>query len=710
MGDGGTPITVGQYAGWSLIGAEQIAGGYEVAWESASTGQFTVWGTDTNGRQVSNLTGGNVLGSSAALESIETSFHQDLNGDGSIGLAATTIESFGSTSLVVIGNDYYFWSNSTGTGPELTYGGAPITVGEYAGWSLIGAEQIAGGYEVAWESASTGQFTVWGTDTNGKQVSNLTGGNVLGGSAALESIETSFHQDLNGDGSIGLAATTIESFGGTSLVVIGNDYYFWSNSTGTGPELTYGGAPITVGEYAGWSLVGAEQIAGGYEVAWESASTGQFTVWGTDTNGKEVSNLTGGVVLGTSATLASIEASFYQDLNQDGFIGTSTTVIEASGTAVLSVGPLAQAATIDLGASLELTGADNNSVTFSGATGTLIIDHSSMFTGHVAGLTGTGSIASSNVIDLRDVAFTSATENYAGNSSGGTLTVGDTLGHVANISLVGNYTNSTFTLFSDGKGGTFVIDPPIGQVIAGAPVVGNGGANSVRASSAVETSMPAEGAGYAPRAAAGSADRLSFNTPVVPNLDLVLNPLAGTAAQPTSLVVADISAHQVAVIAQPVHSAVAVAAIRPDDAAPNKSRAASFATSGPVAPGEKSQDVASSDRMVREVVSPNDVIRAINGGNIALKFGNGAGEAAPQHIWLFDEANGSLVPPARQAVRIVLDDHHHAGTSAMEAVEHAAGLLATATMISSEPVWLGRLRKMRRKAAGVLLQATKWTE
>ena len=38
----------------------------------------------------------------------------------------------------------------------------------------------------------------------------------------------------------------------------------------------------------------------------------------------------------------------------------------------------------------------------------------------------------------------------------------------AQISLVGNYENSTFTLSNDGSGGTVVVDPPIAQNSAGA--------------------------------------------------------------------------------------------------------------------------------------------------------------------------------------------------------------------------------------------------
>ena len=42
-----------------------------------------------------------------------------------IGIPTTVIESFGSTNLVAVGNNYYL--GSVGSGPELKYGGAAVT-------------------------------------------------------------------------------------------------------------------------------------------------------------------------------------------------------------------------------------------------------------------------------------------------------------------------------------------------------------------------------------------------------------------------------------------------------------------------------------------------------------------------------------------------------------------------------------------------------
>jgi hypothetical protein len=73
----------------SPIGVEQTATGYEVAWKDTATGIYTVWNTDSTGNVVSD-TIGHVTGTSPALESLEPSFHQDLNGDGVIGPPAAT--------------------------------------------------------------------------------------------------------------------------------------------------------------------------------------------------------------------------------------------------------------------------------------------------------------------------------------------------------------------------------------------------------------------------------------------------------------------------------------------------------------------------------------------------------------------------------------------------------------------------------------------
>ncbi len=125
--------------------------------------------------------------------------------------------------------------------------------------------------------------------------------------------------------------------------------------------------------------------------------------------------------------------------------------------------------TIGTSATVELAADNSQSVTFNGATGMLKLDQSSTFSGEIFNFTGNGNLATSDQIDLKDILFgPGTTASYSGNVSGGTLTVSDAQHDTTNIALAGNYTDSTLSLFSDGNGGTLVVDPPIAQNSAGA--------------------------------------------------------------------------------------------------------------------------------------------------------------------------------------------------------------------------------------------------
>src|SRR5438105_4249806 len=103
--------------------------------------------------------------------------------------ATIVIEAFGSSKLVQVGNNFYLDSISTGTGPELKYGGAAVVAGQFGGYAPIGVEQTSTGYEVAWKAAGVDQYSVWATDSNGNYTSNVIGV-VSGSSSALKSLET----------------------------------------------------------------------------------------------------------------------------------------------------------------------------------------------------------------------------------------------------------------------------------------------------------------------------------------------------------------------------------------------------------------------------------------------------------------------------------------------------------------------------------------
>ena len=191
-------------------------------------------GTPTAAATTSPIPIGVVSGTSAALESLETSFHQDLNGDGVIGVPTTVIESFGSTSLVEVGNNYFLDSISSGTGPELKYDGAPVVAGQFGAWTPIGAEQTATGYEVAWKITGADQYTVWNTDSNGNYVSSLDRrcvGNQHCAGIARDQLPPG-PQRRRGDRCS--HQTVIELFGSTSLVQVGNNYFLDASAVGLG--------------------------------------------------------------------------------------------------------------------------------------------------------------------------------------------------------------------------------------------------------------------------------------------------------------------------------------------------------------------------------------------------------------------------------------------------------------------------------------------
>src|SRR5438046_6306642 len=116
MNDGGTYFVVTS-GSWTPIGAEPIALSLHDALPISGTDQWSIWTTDSNGNFSGNPVGV-VSGKSPRLDSYEPSFHQDLNGDGTIGPIVTTIESFGSTRLVTAGNHFFLFDGNS-NGPSL---------------------------------------------------------------------------------------------------------------------------------------------------------------------------------------------------------------------------------------------------------------------------------------------------------------------------------------------------------------------------------------------------------------------------------------------------------------------------------------------------------------------------------------------------------------------------------------------------------------
>jgi hypothetical protein len=318
---GGASVTAGQFGAWAPIGVEQAAGGYQVVFRLGNADQYTVWTTDGSGNWLSQSPG--VSGSDPLVAALEPGFAQDLNGSGAI-TPTTVVEAEGATSLVGISGNYFLHPDGGSSGPQLRYGGAPVTAGQFGAWAPIGVEQAASGYQVVFQFGSTDQYTVWTTDGSGNWLSQSPG--VVGSDRLVASLEPSFAQDLNGSGAI-TPTTVVEAEGETSLVEIAGNYFLYPDGGSSGPQLRYGGAPVTAGQFGAWAPIGVEQAASGYQVVFRLGSTDQYTVWTTDGSGNWLSQ--GALLSGASAALVSHEADFHQDLNGDGATGSPPSLLLA---------------------------------------------------------------------------------------------------------------------------------------------------------------------------------------------------------------------------------------------------------------------------------------------------------------------------------------------------------------------------------------------
>ena len=243
----------------------------------------------------------------------------------------TVIESNGLTSLVQVGSNYFLYPVGTSSGPPLRMSGAAVTAGQFGLWTPIGAEQVEA---VSGRLAVRDRRSIHRLDPRQQRQFLSQGAVTSGNSLALQSLEASFQQNLNNDLTTGIVTTVIESNGSTSLVQGADNYFLYPVGGSSGPQLRFGGAAVTTGEFGAWTPIGAEQTASGYQVGWKFGSADQYIVWTTDGSGSFLSG--SAVVPGSSWIVQSLEPGFGQDLNGDGMTGPLTTVIEASGSTRLA--------------------------------------------------------------------------------------------------------------------------------------------------------------------------------------------------------------------------------------------------------------------------------------------------------------------------------------------------------------------------------------
>lgn len=318
----GSAFVVGSNGDWRIIGAEQQPNGYAMWWKNGVADQYVMWSTDLGGNFVSN--GPLVNAISYRLQSLEPAFGQDLNGDTTIGTRSTVVESAGSTNLAIVGDLYFMYQGSGAAGATLRQNGDYIGWG-MSPWAVLGVERWSGGYQVAWKNGSANEYAIWTTDILGNFWSSSS---LLNSSSyALQSLETAFGQNLNGDMTIGTVSVEIESSGTTKLARVADLYFMYQGSGTSGAVLQQNGSYV-VAVGGAWTALGVERWSDGYQVVWKNDQADQYALWTTDLNGNFLSS--SNAMSGSSAALQGLEVSFNQDFNSTGMVGMSAPLESAA--------------------------------------------------------------------------------------------------------------------------------------------------------------------------------------------------------------------------------------------------------------------------------------------------------------------------------------------------------------------------------------------
>jgi hypothetical protein len=201
-------------------------------------------------------------------------------------------------------------------------------------------------------------------------------------------------------------------------------------------ESSLNGLNATINGFAGTNSSNSDiiDLAGTWTQESETSSGGNTTLVLVDSaNGGETVTLT--------------FDNFSGGLNLSS-VGGSTEIVD----------PPARGVVLSAGATLSVSAPSCETVTFAGATGTLVVDQPASFSGQIDNFTGTApDLAHSDVIDLIGLNYTSPQFGETYNTATGMLAVTD--GQETATLKFDNFGGS-FHFASDGSGGTLITDPP----------------------------------------------------------------------------------------------------------------------------------------------------------------------------------------------------------------------------------------------------------
>ena len=303
----------------------QLGSGYVVVWKNGGADQYVTWNVDSNGNWLSQSA--TVAGSNALIQTLEPGFNQDLGGGGVAG--RSVIEALGSTTFASIASTWYGLSQTdSALGQVLKFGGSVVTAGQFDSWTPIAAEMSGGMYRVVWKNGGADQYIAWNVDANGNYVSQ--GAVVTANSWHAQYYEPVVQFDFNSNGTIGPVVTPLELGGNTTVSQVADSYFF--NYGSANVQVRMGGAYVAVGQFGGWTPLVAEYSGGMYRMVWKLGD--QYVAWNIDNDGNYVSQ--GAAVFGSTWYAQSYETVVNFDINGDGTLGPTVSIIEMSGQTRLS--------------------------------------------------------------------------------------------------------------------------------------------------------------------------------------------------------------------------------------------------------------------------------------------------------------------------------------------------------------------------------------
>ena len=147
-----------------------------------------------------------------------------------------------------------------------------------------------------------------------------------------------------------------------------------------------------------------------------------------------------------------------QDANHQ-FSSTETTTVHVNP--VLNISD---------GGDQTISGPSDDTVVFATGSGTLHLDQPSTFTGAIAGISGNGDVLDMHGFTAATTTATTGAGSFDSTTDTTTLTVHDSNGNLTEtFKLVGNLSNSLWTVTTDNHGGVNIVDPPAssGQLLNG---------------------------------------------------------------------------------------------------------------------------------------------------------------------------------------------------------------------------------------------------